>query len=328
MHRNLIILMGMPRSGTSWLGKIFDSHPDTLYRHEPDSAQWITGVPMFADVGQTDRYRDTIAAVVDKLPGAWRSNVAATLPVFPKSYYAHRQLLLRKFSITVTKLGAKILGELPVPEMIDLRQVPQLLPVWKSIESVGRLGVLCRSLPASRAVLILRHPCGYVASVLRGESKRKFNSRTASDADFGVYAMMMEIPQAKAHGLTLDGVKRMHPVERLAWRWVLFNEKAMDDVAGLSNCSYVCYEDLCKDPITQTERLFDYSGLHWNEQTEVFLHQSTASDNASYYSIFKDPLKSANKWKNELATADIERVLAVIRDTEPGRLYSDRISPH
>ncbi len=323
MQRELIILMGMPRSGTTWLGKIFDSHPDTLYRHEPDSAQRI-GVPLFADVAHTEQYRDTVTEFVDKLTGAWRSNVAATFPVFPKSYYAYPQLLQRRFSVLVTKLGAKILGELPVPEVIDLRQVPQLLPVWKSIESVGRLGVLCRSLPASRAVLILRHPCGYAASVLGGESKGKFTSRTPSHEDFELYAKMMDIPQAKAHGLTLDHIKSMHPVERLAWRWVLFNEKAMDDVAGLSNCSRICYEDLCSDPIAQTGKLFEFSGLDWNEQTEAFIRDSTASDKSSYYSIFKDPQKSANKWKNELAARDIERVLAVIGDTAPGRLYADR----
>jgi hypothetical protein len=34
-----ILVFGLPRSGTTWLGKIFDSHPETLYRHEPDSWQ-------------------------------------------------------------------------------------------------------------------------------------------------------------------------------------------------------------------------------------------------------------------------------------------------
>ena len=31
----VIWLNGMPRSGTSWLGQIFDSHPDTKYRLAP-----------------------------------------------------------------------------------------------------------------------------------------------------------------------------------------------------------------------------------------------------------------------------------------------------
>jgi hypothetical protein len=160
MKSNLIILMGMPRSGTSWLGRIFDSHPDTLYRHEPDSVQRIGGLPMFADIAHTDQYRDIVNEFVDRLRGTWRSKVAATLPVFPKSYYSYPQLALRKFSILATKVGARVFGEMSVPEVVDLRRVPQLLPVWKSIESVGRLGVLCRILPESRAVLILRHPCG------------------------------------------------------------------------------------------------------------------------------------------------------------------------
>jgi len=322
MRNDLIILMGMPRSGTSWLGKIFDSHPDTLYRHEPDSAQRIRGIPIFADVAHAPQYLDVITDVVNKLPGAWLSNVAATLPVFRKSYYAHPQFLLRKCGILATKLGARILGELPVPEVIDLRQVPQLLPVWKSIESLGRLGVLCRSLPACRAVLILRHPCGYVASVLRGEAKGKFNSSSPAHEDLGLFEMLMELPQAATYGLCIERIKGMHPVERLAWSWVLHNEKAMNDVIGMRNCSPIRYEDLCSDPMAYAATLFEFSGLDWNEQTEAFIRQSTASDKSSYYSIFKDPLKSANKWKAELAPADIERVIAVIRDTGPGRLYA------
>lgn len=31
----VVSLHGAPRSGTSWLGKIFDSHPDTAYRFQP-----------------------------------------------------------------------------------------------------------------------------------------------------------------------------------------------------------------------------------------------------------------------------------------------------
>jgi LPS sulfotransferase NodH len=28
-----ILILGAPRSGTTWLAKIIDSHPDVLYRH-------------------------------------------------------------------------------------------------------------------------------------------------------------------------------------------------------------------------------------------------------------------------------------------------------
>ncbi|MCK5218004.1 sulfotransferase [bacterium] len=35
MFRNVIIAVGMPRSGTSWLGQIFDSSPDVRFRLSP-----------------------------------------------------------------------------------------------------------------------------------------------------------------------------------------------------------------------------------------------------------------------------------------------------
>ena len=38
------LLFGMPRPGTPWLGKVFDSQPATLYRHEPDSGGALDGV--------------------------------------------------------------------------------------------------------------------------------------------------------------------------------------------------------------------------------------------------------------------------------------------
>lgn len=35
MYRKIFIVCGMPRSGTSWLGQIFDSSPDVAFRMEP-----------------------------------------------------------------------------------------------------------------------------------------------------------------------------------------------------------------------------------------------------------------------------------------------------
>ena len=42
-----------------------------------------------------------------------------------------------------------------------------------------------------------------------------------------------------------------------------------------------------------------------------------------YYSVVKDPLKAATKWKDELSPADIERIRSVVAKTQPGGLYHD-----
>jgi hypothetical protein len=171
--------------------------------------------------------------------------------------------------------------------------------------------------------LILRHPCGYVASVVRGEAAHKFEGRTRSHEDFGLFAKMIETEQARRYGLTVDALKTMHPLERLAWRWAIYYEKAIDDTAELENCRHVLYENICKQPYDESRALFDFTGLQWNEQTTSFIRQSTTSNDPAYYSIFKDPLESAYRWKSELTKQDIERIVAIVRNTKPGRLYAE-----
>ena len=46
LNNQILLIFGMPRSGTTWLGKIFDSHPDIIYLHEPDSEFRLKEVPL------------------------------------------------------------------------------------------------------------------------------------------------------------------------------------------------------------------------------------------------------------------------------------------
>ena len=41
----MIMIFGSARSGTTWLGKIFNSHPDLFYLHEPDSILVDSEIP-------------------------------------------------------------------------------------------------------------------------------------------------------------------------------------------------------------------------------------------------------------------------------------------
>ena len=61
----------------------------------------------------------------------------------------------------------------------------------------------------------MRHPCGYVASVLRGEQQKRFGHNEAA-SDFELYRMACETATAGRHGITLDALKALTPAERLA----------------------------------------------------------------------------------------------------------------
>jgi len=58
---DMILLFGMPRSGTTWVGKTFDSHPIVAYRHEPDAQFRLNpSIPLFPDVEDHDLYKASL----------------------------------------------------------------------------------------------------------------------------------------------------------------------------------------------------------------------------------------------------------------------------
>lgn len=320
LNGRLILLFGMPRSGTTWIGKIFDSHPETLYRHEPDSWGRLNAVPLLAEPEAAERYREPVTRFVDQLAAIRAVKVSATLPVFKKRYYSRLDHLLQLASVKGAKAAAKLVGEFPVPLPRPRGAAPIL--VWKSIESLGRLGALARLYPEAVGIHIMRHPCGYVASVKRGEAKRKFSDTELASEDYGLFQQLLQTPQAQRRGLTEQDLRDMHPVERLAWRWLLYNEKAMEDIEGARNCRTLVYEDVCKSPEGATRSLFEFAGLDWNDQSGAFVGASTASDRDAYYSVYKDPLRAANKWREELSAEEARRIWSVVENTAPGAKYA------
>lgn len=326
MREGMILVFGLPRSGTSWLGKIFDSHPETLYRHEPDKNLQIDGVPLLVPAAQLAERRSAVEAFLHRVLANRTSGVTNKLPTFPKSYRSSgRQLLRSGIALAAKALSPNLAGRVQVPDLIDPGHPGPRL-IWKSISSAGRLGALARALPEACAILLLRHPCGQIASILRGHAAGKFGGSPLPSEQYRVLQALVESERGRAYGLTLDGLRHMRPVERMAWRWVLFLEQTLADIAGLPNCRVVRYEDLCGEPVEQARELFEFAGLDWQPQTQAFLWDSTDGDSDQYFAVRKDPRRSATKWRKELASEDARHILNVLARSPMGRLYPEEES--
>jgi hypothetical protein len=188
--------------------------------------------------------------------------------------------------------------------------------VWKSIESLGRIAILARAVPECRTVVILRHPCGYIASVLNGEGNQRFSAATASGDDFPIFEMLLQRSPHKKRNPALDDLKALSMVERLAWRWLLYNEIALSDLAAFRRCYALRYEDLCEDPLGRARELLRFAGLDWHPQVEQFIQRSTARTSERYYSIYKLPLDAAMKWQRQLSPAGVDAVMSVLKTSD------------
>jgi hypothetical protein len=322
VHRQVpILLFGMPRSGTTWIGKIFDSHPDVLYRHEPDSYGTLNTIPMMATMDEAERWAETVRDFYTRLPEMRLSKISGSTPIFPKSYYTLVRFNLYKLSIFKSKVMTRFVREWPVRSFLNTHALEKTRIVWKSIESLGRMGVIARALPQAKGVQILRHPCGFAASYLRGYYAKRFGADVPFSEDAALLRWCLGTAPAEKYSLTLDMLQSLHPIERLAWIWAVFNEKAYDEIKLLPNCMTIRYEDVCHNPLIMSRQLFDFCELAWSPQTEKFLAESTSRTVDRYYSIVKDPVEAAEKWRKQLVPEDIERVMNVVSRTEIGRLY-------
>ena len=315
-----ILIFGLPRSGTTWIGKLFDSHPDTPYRHEPDSAYRLA-MPLFPDESEAGHYRQELEKYVAALPGMRTAKIAGKQPLFPKNYYSKLALATYRSSATFAKYSNRIFPEMPLPYRPTGKGYMQLRVVWKSIESLGRLGACMEALPDAHAIHILCHPCGYVASVLEGERSHRFKDRIPASEDYGIFEMLLATVPAKNRGLTLATLKKLTPEERLTWRWMLAHEKVLADTQDSDRMLRLRYEGVCANPMVETRRMFEFAELPWHRQTEKFISASTSQPQGNYYSVFKIPMESAQRWRSELTAEVIERVLKVLQGSMMQQFY-------
>ena len=324
-----LLVFGMARSGTSWIGKIFDSHPLTLYKHEPDRA--LPEIPAAPPLTDASRYAPAVRRFFAQLPTIDKVYVAGSLPVFPKQYrFALAQQIHRLSVLCSLALSSSANLKLAVLQCAAFDN-PEIQIVWKSIDSLGRLGTILEVMDDCRAIWITRHPCASISSTLRGQVQHKFSSEVAPSEDYGMIRILLK-SAVRNRGLRMDHLQRLLPVERMAWIWVLANEKAEFETRENAHCTRIRYEDVCLDPSGTMKRLFTFSGLNWDRQTTEFLQASTlgtqpgkfdqlTQDSRRYYGIFRDPIKAADRWKSEMKEEDIERIYRILGESDLGKLY-------
>ncbi|TCO74300.1 sulfotransferase [Chromatocurvus halotolerans] len=210
-----ILIFGMPRSGTTWIGKIFDSSPDTFYLHEPDSVRPDNTLPLLLDSSSTQLH--------ERIEG-WLQvrdeKVIGSRPYFRKSYRSPMQQRIFELSAYLAKAAKSVSRRVSLTPLS--RGTQPAATVWKSIESVGRLPAILDALPVSRAIHIVRHPCGQAASKLRGSATGRFDDSASIWNDTALFEKL--IAQSGTTTWDIQDILAITPTERLAVRWGLMND--------------------------------------------------------------------------------------------------------
>jgi hypothetical protein len=305
LAESTILVLGSPRSGTTWLAKIFDSHPNILYRHEPDELTPATpGLDPATQVSRWLRQR--------------RPRAAAKRPLFRKSWRPEpfdgtRKALAAMIAVTqrIPALSA-VVERISLPDMV----VPNR---WRSVRAMIKLvhwdgSHATRTLPNLRCIFILRHPCGQVASVMAGVSDR---FRSAPDMEAAAV-------WAERHGVGGATFAALPQAAKYAWSWRAFNEPVIEALRDLPNARIVIYEDLCRRPAAVSRDLFTFAGLDWCHEAMAFLGTSTQHDRpAGYYDVYRSTALVAERWRETMSMSDQDAVRTVLSRSSLARCWPD-----
>lgn len=298
-----ILVIGAPRSGTSWLGAILDSHPATLLRHEPDTIDRDLSYGFVTDEMNCAAARRHLEC----LSHCRMLKAAGARPIFRKYYRSLVARVLRAGLIYGFK-GAEnyvhpAFRRLRVPDLVD-RGWPRV--VIKSVD-LGRAPVWTHAWPEMPAVLIVRHPCGHAASVLAGQRSGHLPPRhplTFADCEHG-----------RKYGISPHFLETQPPEIQTAWRWAVLNDRALEQMRAPL---VITYESLCADPVGVSRRVFAHCGLAWNQQSETFIARSTSGDGA-FFETRRNPKVAAERWRTIFPAA--ATVMRTVQGTRAASLF-------
>lgn len=318
----VVLLFGLPRSGTTWLAKVFDSHPAVLYRHEPDTVWRGRHLPIWPPATPSPALLAEALAYLDRILTTRTLKTMGAQPMFPKSYRGAAAERIRLALIQALRLmerlgGGPLAGHVTIPDWVAAGAWGRITLVLKSVSSPTRLGLFAQALPGCRVIYTIRHPCGQVASMRRGERLGMFENEL--DLDW-----LLAGAEAKAHGLDPAGFARWPLLERLAWQWVLLNERALADLAGHPAARVVRHADLARAPLARARELLAFAGLSVAPETAAFIRRSTEHAGATgYYRVYRNAAAEIDKWRSELSAGEQARIWAVARRSHLAALWPE-----
>lgn len=296
-----VLVAGVGRSGTSWLGKILDSSPQVFYKPQPDDVNrypWFRGIPSRLDpTPEFDRFREPFARALHQMFSSHSVYLRAR-PDFRKAFLyngAWRALNLGlRAWCKATRGGGPVVR---IPRWIFRSDPRNVTFVLKSVVSNMRLAWIHRHFPQIKIILIVRHPGGYLNSVFRGARDHRWRNIGTRKRLEGVVLPFRHREHQKYASVIENGSES----ERELIYCIVANETPILELGNSPSFKLVVYEELCARPMEVARQIFTFLDLPFSETTAEFLSDSTSHEHSGYYAVYKDSSRAATKWREELS---------------------------
>ena len=314
----IIGLFGTGRCGSTWLGAMFNSHPELIYRFEPFlRSKGSSQIRKIRSIIESNKVLNvTIKDVYNELVPA---NPKVDRPPFFPKCHGH-QFCKKWFWLLSRKLPMfHRLFECYYTPRITSNAVPILVFKEVGLELMMTKIIEREMFPI---VYLVRHPCGVVSSMLQGQARQKMPT-----GRLGVLPSLLEKHDSKLASLYAGRVHELNDCQKNALLWRIDVEKGIRAARGNRNVFIVVYEDLCRNPLMRAKEIFGRHKISMHENTKNFITRSVSNDQRfrrssgeglinDYFSVYRNPLDSIELWKEKLSSDQKKQVMKIVEDSD------------
>ena len=301
------LIVGAPRSGTTWVASVLSQVPDARLVHEPDN-DLMDPFALRAKVG-LGRYPVLAACDVARdYERLWESAFTSGLRLGSvRDWMARGSLYLTPLNWVdrivegdarlSTRALKVIFGKLPMPR--GRGDFPAEVLIAKSVHSVFALDfIVSRWRPS--VVVVFRNPLNAIASWLElGFRPRHF------EANRRVRHRIID-----CLGLPLP--KADDDVTGVAYTYLVIMASLRASAAANPGWHTVVHEDLCADPSAGFAKLLTDLGLPFSDAVEQRIRGSNRQ--GSGYETNRLASQQADRWRQRLGAEQVRQIVAMIEE--------------
>jgi len=306
-----IVVAGLPRSGTTYVGKILEQHPDIRMVLEPLNAEFglraVEG--RFPYVSESDfSASGDAAALLDQmvdLRGGWRRL---------RQNRGGDRSLVRK--VAKVAIGSKTSLDWRLDRLAESAGKPRAkVQCLKDPFATFALPYLGAA-HGIRSICMVRHPGAY------------YNSFATQPWDFGTKRLLNGGGLRRDFGEGIDDeLWNAANEDKRAYCAVMWKLMSRSLAETPSEVLTVRHEDLSRDVVTNTERICEHMGLEIVPSMRDYIEvtsggTSVASEYLQVRSFVRDSKALVDHWRESIDPADAQRLREIVGD-DLSRFYED-----
>jgi hypothetical protein len=331
----LVLILGIQRSGSTWLANIFDHREDTLLFMEP----FAPYAQIFPEAPPTSVYLTGVAPhAVDLFGGPLIDRLgriktlfthrAATDPGWFRWERRTAHWLHRLKRLLPGRVASALRRHLERHQHVNLNRFDPTYPlsrkhraprVWaiKELRLAGWTPVLREALPGTPMIVIVRHPMANVHSILSWFERGRLGELRA-DLD-GFLDRLSAQSAGEPYRALIDRCRTGSLAHRAALYWRVHNEWLVRGLEGFPGFQLVVHEELASAPLATVRRIFEGAGLPASPGAEAYVAFSSESGNpiapTSPTDTNRNSVEDYRAWQTKIAPEVEDAVAAVVADS-------------